>query len=88
MGASIEGVHRSYDLCNMLPLDSPREAEAPSIKDLEEGTVDGECKRTLEKIASTGPRHQNRSEFLQNGRKMASTKTQMIQSKWSQAVSR
>ena len=73
MCTGVECVHRSHDMGCMLPLDSPYQAGAPRVKDLEEGAIDGECKGTLEKGAAPGPCHKDRGEFLQDGREVAST---------------
>ncbi len=63
-GARVEGVHQTYNLSGMLPLNSPSEAGASRVQDFEEGAVDGECKGALEKSASAGSCHHNRSELL------------------------
>jgi hypothetical protein len=41
-GASVEGIHRSYDLGRMFSMGGPSEAGAPSVHDLEERSVDEE----------------------------------------------
>ncbi len=78
-GASVEGIHRSYDLSGMLPLGGPGEAGAPGVHDLVESTVDGENEGSLEESVAPGSCHQDCSEFLKYRSEVASSYPQVVQ---------
>ena len=72
MSARIKSIHSSHNLGRKLPLGSPCETGAPSIKDLVEDAVNGEGEGVVEEGASAWPGDQDRGKLLQHGLEMAS----------------
>ena len=59
VGTRIERVHRTYNMCRMLPLSSPGEAGSPGVEDLVERPVEGEGEGALKEGSAARPRYQD-----------------------------
>ncbi len=87
MGARIERVHRTDNLCRMLPLGCPSETGSPRVENLMEGAFEGEGEGTLKEGAASRPCYHDGGKLFQHGLEVATSEPHVVKGKGDQAAS-